>query len=108
VKYKNYESFASASLVDVYTKEDLDKSLHYQAKTFASVYLENQEGKFQSHQLPQLAQLSSVNQIIVKDFDNDTFLDAVMVGNMHGSEVETPEKVAYMQLAMSRICKRYL
>jgi len=94
VKYKNYESFASASLVDVYTKEDLDKSLHYQAKTFASVYLENQEGKFQSHQLPQLAQLSSVNQIIVKDFDNDTFLDAVMVGNMHGSEVETPRNDA--------------
>ena len=94
VKYKNYESFASASLVDVYTKEDLDKSLHYQAKTFASVYLENQGGKFQSHQLPQLAQLSSVNQIIVKDFDNDTYLDAAIVGNMHGSEVETPRNDA--------------
>ena len=40
-KFKDYESFSVATLEDVYTKDDLEKSLHYQIKSFASVYLEN-------------------------------------------------------------------
>ena len=39
---------------------------------------------------PQLAQLSSINKFIVKDFDSDGNLDAVLAGNLYNSEVETP------------------
>lgn len=60
--------FSEATLVDVYTKEKLEKSLHYQVKCFASIYLENKEKSFDSHQLPVQAQLSSVNQILAEDF----------------------------------------
>jgi len=94
VKYENYESFANASLEDIYSENDLEKSLHYKVKSFASVYIENKDGKFIIHQLPNLAQLSSINQIIVKDFDNDTHLDAVVAGNLYSSEVETPRNDA--------------
>jgi hypothetical protein len=97
-KFKDYESFSNATLVDVYTKTDLEKSVHYQVKSFASVYLENREGKFVIHQLPNLAQLSSINQIIVKDFDNDSNLDAVIAGNLYGSEVETTRNDASIGL----------
>jgi hypothetical protein len=93
-KFKNYESFSNATLIDVYTKNDLDKSLHYQVKSFASVYLENKDGKFISHKLPMLAQISNINQIIVKDFDNDLNLDIVIAGNLYGTEVETPRNDA--------------
>lgn len=94
VKYKNYESFANATLVDIYTEGDLKKSLHYSVKSFASVYLENKDNHFVTHLLPNLAQLSSINQIIVKDFDQDSHLDVAIAGNLHSSEVETPRNDA--------------
>jgi len=99
-KFKNYESFSKATLVDIYTKKDLKKSLHYQAKTFASVYLENIDGKFVVHKLPILAQVSNINQIIVNDFDNDSNLDFLIAGNLFDFEVETPRNDAGIGLLL--------
>lgn len=99
-KFKNYETFANATLDDIYTKNDLEKSLHYQVKSFASIYLENKNGEFIAHKLPNLAQLSSINQIIVKDFDNDTHLDALIAGNLYEAEVETPRNDASIGLLL--------
>lgn len=93
-KFENYESFSEATLVDVYTKKSLDSSLHYQVKSFASVYMENTGDKFILHKLPNKAQLSSINQILVDDYDKDGFLDAVIAGNLLVSEVETPRNDA--------------
>ena len=93
-KFKNYESFSNATLEDVYSEDQLEKSLHYQVKSFASIYLENNDGKFIQHKLPNLAQLSSINQIIVEDFNNDKNLDLLIAGNLHASEVETPRNDA--------------
>ncbi|MUU79132.1 VCBS repeat-containing protein [Winogradskyella endarachnes] len=89
-KFKDYNSFSKATLVDVYTEEELNKSLHYQVKSFASIYLENKDGKFISHNLPIEAQFSSINQTIVQDFNNDGNLDIIIAGNLYVSEVETP------------------
>ena len=77
-----------------YTKEELDASLHYQVKSFASIYLENKDGKFIVHKLPNLAQISSINQILVDDYDKDGNLDALIAGNLFVSEVETPRNDA--------------
>ncbi len=93
-KFGNYADFSVATLEDVYTEEYLENSLHYQVKSFASVYLENKNGRFVTHKLPNLAQLSSINQILVEDVDKDTNLDVLIVGNLHGSEVETPRNDA--------------
>ncbi|MGE5944541.1 MAG: VCBS repeat-containing protein, partial [Flavobacteriales bacterium] len=93
-KFENYETFAEASLVDVYSKEDLENSLHYQVKSFASIYLENKDGKFVIHKLPNLAQISSINQILIDDYDKDGHLDALIAGNLYASEVETPRNDA--------------
>ncbi len=93
-KYKDYESYSVATLEDIYTKKDLEKSLHYQVSSFASIYLENKDGKFITHQLPNLAQLSSTNQILIKDFDKDSNLDVVVAGNLYMTEVETPRNDA--------------
>ena len=70
-KFKDYDAFSVATLEDVYTKNSLEKSLHYEVKSFASIYLENKDGEFIQHQLPNLSQVSSINQILVKDFNND-------------------------------------
>ena len=75
-KYKDYNAFAGATLEDVYSKSNLKASLHYQAKNFASSYLENLgNGKFGIKNLPNKAQFSSINNILAKDFNKDGFLD---------------------------------
>ncbi|NMH89039.1 VCBS repeat-containing protein [Flavivirga algicola] len=89
-KFKNYESFSEATLVDVYEEKSLEAALHYQVKSFASIYLENKEGKFIIHELPVEAQMSSINKILVDDYDQDGALDALIAGNLFSSEVETP------------------
>lgn len=93
-KFQNYESFAEATLEDVYTEKSLESSLHYQVKSFASIYLENRNGTFVIHELPREAQLSSINEILVNDYDHDGNLDIIIAGNLYVSEVETPRNDA--------------
>lgn len=93
-KFQNYESFAEATLEDVYTEKSLQAAVHYQVKSFASVYLENDQGKFIVHQLPVEAQLSSINQFLVDDYNKDGNLDIILAGNLYVSEVETPRNDA--------------
>ncbi|EAR02563.1 VCBS repeat-containing protein [Maribacter sp. HTCC2170] len=89
-KFKDYNSFASASLNQIYTSKLLDEALSYEITSFASIYLENNNGAFTAKPLPQLAQFSSINKFVVKDFDSDGNLDVVLAGNLYNSEVETP------------------
>ncbi|EDP71355.1 ASPIC/UnbV domain protein [Flavobacteriales bacterium ALC-1] len=93
-KFKDYNSFSEATLIDVYTKEELDNSLHYQVKSFASIYLENKDGQFVIHQLPVEAQFSSINQVLVEDYNEDGNLDILIAGNLYVSEIETPRNDA--------------
>jgi len=93
-KFKDYDAFAVATLEDVYTKKDLERSLHYQVRSFASIYLENRDGEFIIHNLPNAAQISSINKIVPRDVDRDGNLDLIMAGNLYGSEVETPRNDA--------------
>ena len=93
-KFENFETFSEATLVDVYSKESLDASLHYQVKSFASIYLENQGDTFKIHNLSVEAQLSSINQILVDDYDGDGNMDALIAGNLFVSEIETPRNDA--------------
>ena len=89
-KFKDYNSFADATLADVYTKEDLAKALRYQAWNFASSYIENKgDEKFEVRNLPNEVQVSCINGIVAEDFNRDGHLDLLLAGNLYSSEVET-------------------
>ena len=89
-KFPDYDSFGKAKLTEVYGDKALSEALHYSATNFASVYIENKgDGNFVLHQLPLRAQFSSINSIIINDFDNDKNLDVLVAGNLYQSEVET-------------------
>lgn len=95
VKYEDYNTFAEASLADVYTAQDLENSLHYQAWNFSSSYIENQGGeKFALRELPNEVQVSSINSILVQDYNQDGHLDLLVAGNLYSAEVETPRNDA--------------
>ena len=93
-KFKNYNSFASASLEEIYSNKILEESLKYEITSFQSVYLENKDGVFSAKELPYQAQLSNINSIVVKDVDSDGNLDALLGGNLYNAEVETPRNDA--------------
>ena len=99
-KFLDYNSFSTATLEDVYGEKKLENSLHYQVKSFASIYLENTNGNFTMKELPMEAQFSSVNQILVQDFNEDGKLDAIIAGNLYEAEVETPRNDASIGLLL--------
>ena len=93
-KFEDYNSYANATLNQIYTTKLLEESLNYEITSFASIYLENDNGKFTAKALPQLAQISSINKMLVDDFNADGNLDVVLAGNLYNSEVETPRNDA--------------
>ncbi|MBS0000465.1 MAG: VCBS repeat-containing protein, partial [Cyclobacteriaceae bacterium] len=101
-KYPSFTGYAGADVFDIYGKENLDKALHYQAREFESVYIENQgNGKFVFHPLPREAQFSSVNDMLISDFNKDGNLDLLIAGNMYGIEVKTPRNDAGIGLYLA-------
>jgi hypothetical protein len=100
-KFATYDEFGKATLSEVYSDMGLDEGLHYQATNFASQYVENRgkEG-FVFKQLPNRAQISPINGIIPRDFDNDNILDILIAGNLYVSEIETPRADAGVGLML--------
>lgn len=93
-KFPSFESFGNSDIKDIYGA-DLEKALNLKAHTFASYYVENIENEtFKLHQLPQLAQVSSINSILAEDFDHDGIKDLIVSGNLYSSEIETPRNDA--------------
>jgi len=88
-KFKKYDIFASLDVQQVYGEENLENALRLSVNTFESATLINNKSFFDFRPLPNYAQFSSVNDIIIKDFDNDKVNDLLIVGNMYHAEIET-------------------
>lgn len=101
-RFQSYNVFAEATLLDVYGQNKLESALHYTAKTFATAILENQgRGKFLIRPLPVEAQVSSVNDILMEDFNQDGNLDLIIAGNLYPTEVETTRNDAGVGLYLA-------
>lgn len=87
-EFLSYADFAKADLQDLFSDEKLetsDKKHVYELKT---CYFENDgKGNFIKKELPAIAQTFPIQDIIVTDFNNDTFKDLLIVGNTY--EVST-------------------
>jgi hypothetical protein len=91
VRFPTYGSFAQASIPQLFGAAQLQQALHYEADTFASIYLHNDGGgKFSSSTLPNLAQIAPIRAIITHDVDGDGNLDLIVAGNLYDSEPNTP------------------
>jgi hypothetical protein len=81
-KYLSYKDFANASFTDLLPKEKIYKAYKKQIFELGSCYFENLGNTtFKKHQLPFMAQISSVNDIAIDDYNNDGFMDVFLVGN---------------------------
>ncbi|MEQ8702672.1 MAG: VCBS repeat-containing protein [Phaeodactylibacter sp.] len=89
-KFPTFEGFASASLEDIYSQQSLKKANKREVHSFYStVFINMGNGQFEQHKLPVQAQFAPVQDIKVTDIDQDGNLDALLVGNLYGAEVET-------------------
>ena len=94
-KFPSYNDYGLADMSKVYGKENLQNSLHYAATTFATSYVENLgDMKFDIREIEGIAQFSSVNSILINDYNGDGNLDVVLSGNLYQAEVETPRNDA--------------
>ncbi|WP_041632823.1 VCBS repeat-containing protein [Maribacter sp. HTCC2170] len=93
-KFPTYEEFGNSNLDNIYG-QSLKTALNRKAKTFASAYLENDgSGKYSISPLHSLAQTSSINSILINDYDQDGYKDLLLVGNLYPAEIETPRNDA--------------
>ncbi|NNG11597.1 MAG: VCBS repeat-containing protein, partial [Arenibacter sp.] len=100
-RFKTFESFANADLMDIYGEKMLKQSLHYTVQTFAHQWIENKgDATYVMHSLPNRAQFSSINSFQEIDYNGDKYPDVVLGGNLYQSEVETPRNDSSVGLVM--------
>ncbi len=87
-KFKTYNAFANAGLGVILNDENLESQKHH-AYIFQTLFLINNNGKFQTKALPAEAQYSTVQDLIIDDFDADGIDDIIIAGNKFNVEIET-------------------
>lgn len=90
-KFKTYDDFASASLVDIYGSDKLTDSYVREAVEFSTIALvSDAQGAYEVADLPAAAQAFPVLDGFAEDLNNDGIQDVVLIGNIYNTEVETP------------------
>ncbi len=80
-KFKDYSSYAKATLGDIFPAGDLKDAKTLKATTLESVYLENKRGKLEVHKLPDQSQFSPIYAITLVDYNKDGNMDLILSGN---------------------------
>lgn len=87
-KFQDYKSYATATMDQLFTPEQLNEVLKLQANNFNSSFCRNDgNGKFTLIPLPLKAQLSALNGMVADDFDGDGNLDLAINTNDYGTDV---------------------
>ncbi len=87
-KFSDYKSYARATMGEFFSQEQLTGALILKANDFQSAFCRNEgNGKFSLQPLPYMAQLSSLNGMVVEDFDGDGNLDLAINTNDYGTDL---------------------
>ncbi|QHT68170.1 VCBS repeat-containing protein [Rhodocytophaga rosea] len=89
-RFPRYADYASATIDQVFTSEELQGTYVLKAYQLQSSYAENLgNGKFRLKPLPMEAQFAPVFGILPGDFNGDGNLDLLLSGNSYASEILT-------------------
>ncbi len=83
----SYAKYGESSLQDILSKKQLDGAQIYRCDHLASSYIENLGGgNFSLRPLPIFCQTSTINDLLIDDYDNDGNLDVMAVQNDYSFE----------------------
>ncbi|MEX2574233.1 MAG: FG-GAP repeat protein, partial [Balneolaceae bacterium] len=83
-QYESYASYRGETITDVFTQEQLDRTVHHRAEQLASIIgWNNGEGRFNTEQLPFRAQLAPIYSILAEDLNGDRIPELLLGGNLH-------------------------
>ncbi len=86
-RFETFTKFATTPFVKVFTKEELDGAFTGKVNSLASVVLINNQGKsFAIERLPDVAQLSVINDMLLEDVNEDENIDLILIGNNYAQE----------------------
>lgn len=84
-RYPSYADFGASRIEDIFSADELRRSLVRQAHVLASsVALADSGGTFKLQPLPSEAQFAPVYASLAEDFDGDGRVDLLLAGNFHG------------------------
>jgi hypothetical protein len=87
-KFKTYTDFAKADFYSIFSKSRRQKAKKHQIYNLSSSYIENLgNGTFKLHTLPEMVQWSTMQTLLVDDFNDDGYPDVLTAGNLY--EVNT-------------------
>ncbi len=81
-RFNNYESYADATLTDIFTKEELKGAKHLEANYLKTALFINTGSKFKEAELPLEVQASPVFAFSSFDYDKDGNKDLLLAGNI--------------------------
>ncbi|WP_240347887.1 VCBS repeat-containing protein [Longitalea arenae] len=83
-RFTDYKTYASATLTDIFSREEMDGASHLQANCLQTAYFESTTtGKLQMKPLPLQAQQAPVFTITPLDYNKDGHEDLLLCGNMN-------------------------
>lgn len=82
-KFVSYESYAHATIHDIIDRGFIDQVFLLRTYTTESCWLENAQGDFQLHKLPDLVQFSPVNSFVIDDVNKDGTPEIIAGGNFY-------------------------
>ena len=83
-KFVKYEDYADATIVDIVSDEQLEKTQKFSVYNLKSSWMENVDGNdFTLHALPDVAQMSPINGFIHDDFTGDDKKEIIAAGNFY-------------------------
>jgi enediyne biosynthesis protein E4 len=86
-RFETFAKYATSSFVDAFTENELKNATVLNAYSLSSTILINEEGKrFTIQELPAIAQLSTVNDVLVDDLNSDGKNDLILIGNNYAQE----------------------
>ncbi|HEX6846634.1 MAG TPA: VCBS repeat-containing protein [Chitinophagaceae bacterium] len=80
-KFTSYKSYADAEMKDIFSAEEMNDAKQLKATHLQTTFFENRDGQFIPRQIPLEAQFSSVNKIVLEDFNKDGLEDILLLGN---------------------------
>jgi len=89
-RFRNYKDYAEANFENSFLPSELKNAYNVCSEKFETSYIENLgNGEFAIKSLPLEAQFAPVYGMITGDYNDDGYLDLLLVGNSYSTEVNT-------------------